>query len=239
MRHILVVDDDPPMLRALGTGLRAHDFDVTGAADAGTALDLAARRPPEAVLLDLGLPDLDGLDVLRALRAWSSVPVLVVSGRTGVSAHVAALDAGADDYITKPFAVDELAARLRAVLRRPAQLRPREQVELGAYTVDLARCTVLPRTDPAAGDGAGATSTPSEGVHLTPTEWRLLTVLLRNPERVVTGRDLLTEVWGPEHVTHTNYLRIYLAGLRRKLEPEPSAPRHLITEPGLGYRFQP
>ena len=230
MKRVLVVDDDAPMLRVLGTGLRAYDFAVVTASDAGTALDLAARRAPEAVLLDLGLPDLDGLEVLRSLRAWSSVPVLVVSGRTGIAARVEALDAGADDYLTKPFALDELAARLRAVLRRPAKLSPQEQVDIGPYTVDLGAYTVT-RTD---GSGAGAGA-----VHLTPTEWRLLALLLRNPDRLVTGRELLTEVWGTEYVSRTNYLRIYLAGLRRKLEPDPSAPRHLITEPGLGYRFQP
>jgi two-component system KDP operon response regulator KdpE len=227
MTCVLVVDDDSPMLRMLGAGLRSHSFAVLTASDAGTALELAARRRPDAVLLDLGLPDLDGLDVLRSLRAWTSVPVLVVSGRTGVSTRVEALDAGADDYLTKPFALAELAARLRAVLRRPALLEPPERVEVGAFTVDLGTCRVT-----RSGQESGV-------VHLTPTEWRLLAVLLRNPERLVTGRELLTEVWGQEHVKRTNYLRIYLAGLRRKLEPDPSAPRHLITEPGLGYRFQP
>ena len=251
MTCVLVVDDDSPMLRVLGAGLRSHAFAVLTASDAGTALDLAARRRPDAVLLDLGLPDLDGLDVLRSLRAWTSVPVLVVSGRTGVSTRVAALDAGADDYLTKPFALEELAARLRAVLRRPALLAPPERVEVGAFTVDLGSYRVTragpdapagPRTtaDPSASEAPSPSETPwPPEVHLTPTEWRLLAVLLRNPERLVTGRELLTEVWGQEYVRRTNYLRIYMAGLRRKLEPDPSAPRHLITEPGLGYRFQP
>jgi two-component system KDP operon response regulator KdpE len=225
VRRVLVVDDDPPMLRVLGTALRAYDFAVVTASDAGTALDLAARRSPEAVLLDLGLPDLDGLEMLRSLRAWSSVPVLVVSGRTGIRARVEALDAGADDYLTKPFAVPEVAARLRAVLRRPARLRDEEQVELGPYTVDLGAYTIT-------GQDGGL-------VHLTPTEWRLLAILLRSPDRLVTGRELLTEVWGPQFVRRTNYLRIHMAALRHKLEPTPSSPRHLITEPGLGYRFQP
>ncbi|MBM9509088.1 response regulator [Actinacidiphila acididurans] len=228
MRSILAVDDDPRMLRVLSTALPAFDFAVVTASDAGTALDLAARRAPEAVLLDLALPDLDGLQVLRSLRAWSSVPVLVVSGRTGISTRIQALDAGADDYLTKPFAIDELAARLRAVLRRPAGLEPPEEVEVGPWTVDLNACTIT------RSDGAAAAS-----VHLTPTEWRMLTLLLRRPGRLVTGRDLLTEVWGPDHLDRGNYLRVFMAGLRRKLEPDPGRPRHLITEPGLGYRFQP
>ncbi|SEP04326.1 response regulator [Actinacidiphila rubida] len=228
MKRVLVVEDDPPMLKALGIGLRAFDFSVVAAADAGTALDLAARSAPEAVLLDLGLPDLDGLDVLRSLRAWGSVPVVVVSGRSGIATRIEALDAGADDFVTKPFAIDELAARLRAVLRRPASLRPPEQVILGRYTVDLGAYAIT-RTDGTAGDE----------VHLTPTEWRLLSLLLRNPDRLVPGRELLSEVWGAQHVRNTNYLRVFMAGLRRKLEPDPGNPRHLVTEPGLGYRFQP
>lgn len=228
MKSVLAVDDDPPMLRVLTTGLRAYDFAVVTASDAGTALTLAARRSPEAVLLDLGLPDLDGMEVLRSLRAWSSVPVLVVSGRTGISARIEALDAGADDYITKPFAIDELAARLRAVLRRPPGLRPQEQVEFGPYLVDLNAYAVT-RAD---GSDAGS-------VHLTPTEWRVLGQLLRRPGQLVTGSDLLTQVWGPGHLKNTNYLRVFMANLRRKLEHDPATPRHLITEPGVGYRFQP
>jgi two-component system KDP operon response regulator KdpE len=224
-----VVDDDRPMLRVLSTGLRAYGFPVVTAADAGSALDLAARRPPEAVLLDLRLPDLDGMEVLRSLRASGDVPVLVVSGRAGVTARIEALDAGADDYVTKPFAIGELAARLRAVLRRPALPRARERVTLGPYLVDLAACTIT------RDDGAAA----ADEVRLTPTEWRLLALLLRSPHRLVPGRHLLAEIWGPDHVGHTNYLRVYVAGLRRKLEADPAHPRHLITEPGLGYRFQP
>jgi two-component system KDP operon response regulator KdpE len=228
VRHVLLVDDDRPTLKALRLGLRAYDFEVVTASDAGSALDRAAHRPPEAVLLDLGLPDLDGVDVLRTLRSWSSVPVVVISARPGVAARVEALDAGADDYLSKPFAIDELAARLRAVLRRPAALRPPEPVAIGAYLVDLGQCT-LTRAD----------GTDTEAVHLTPTEWRLLSPLLSNPARLVTSRELLTGIWGSAHVRHTNYLRVYMAGLRRKLEPDPSSPRHLITEPGLGYRFVP
>ena len=228
MKRVLVVEDDPPMLKALGIGLRAFDFSVVAASDAGTALDLAARSAPEAVLLDLGLPDLDGLDVLRSLRAWGSVPVVVVSGRAGISTRIEALDAGADDFVTKPFAIDELAARLREVLRRPAGLRPPEQVLLGPYSIDLGAYAIT-RADGTAG----------EAVHLTPTEWRLLALLLRNPDRLVPGRELLAEVWGTDHVRNTNYLRVFMAGLRRKLERDPANPRHLLTEPGLGYRFQP
>lgn len=228
MRRVLIVDDDPPMLRALAIALRAHDFAVDTAPDARSALDLAAHRAPEAVLLDLGLPDLDGMEVLRTLRTRNSVPVIVVSARAGITARVQALDAGADDYLAKPFAVDELAARLRAVLRRPAALRPPDHVAIGPYLADLAECTIA-RTDGADG----------EAVHLTPTEWRLLTRLLRAPGRLVTSRDLLTEIWGTQHVKNTNYLRVYIAGLRRKLEPDPARPRYLITEPGLGYRFRP
>jgi len=228
VKRVLVVEDDPPMLKALGIGLRAFDFSVVAASDAGTALELAARSAPEAVLLDLGLPDLDGLDVLRSLRAWGDVPVVVVSGRAGIATRVEALDAGADDFVTKPFSIDELAARLRAVLRRPAALHPPEQVVLGRYTIDLGAYAIS-RTDGRSGDP----------VHLTPTEWRLLSLLLRNPDRLVTGRELLSEVWGSDHVRNTNYLRVFMAGLRRKLEPDPATPRHLLTEPGLGYRFQP
>jgi two-component system KDP operon response regulator KdpE len=266
--YVLVVDDDRPMLRVLSTGLRAYGFPVVTASDAGTALDLAARRAPEAILLDLRLPDLDGMEVLRSLRAWSTVPVLVVSGRSGVTARIEALDAGADDYVTKPFAIGELAARLRAVLRRPAFPAAAEHVVFGPYTVDLAACTITrtgtavpaDRTDGSGRtDGAGrpdaagradrgvsardgdVPSDPADhgDVHLTPTEWRLLALLLRNPHRLVPGRELLAEVWGPDHVDRTNYLRVYVAGLRRKLEADPAHPRHLITEPGLGYRFQP
>jgi two-component system KDP operon response regulator KdpE len=227
---VLVVDDDTAMAGVIAGALRKRSFTVVTASDAGSALEVAGKRRPDAVVLDLGLPDLDGLELLHALRAWSGVPVLVVSGRTGVADRVRALDAGADDYLTKPFAVVELAARLRAVLRRPGRTAAPERVDVGAYTVDLAAYRVTRA-------GAGPQEPPA--VHLTPTEWRLLAVLLRTPERLVTGRELLTEVWGSQYVTHTNYLRIYLAGLRRKLEPDPSAPRHLVTEPGLGYRFVP
>jgi two-component system, OmpR family, KDP operon response regulator KdpE len=177
------------------------------------------------VVLDLGLPDPDALEVLRALRAWTSVPVLVVSGRTGVSTRVAALDAGADDFVTKPFALVAPAARLRALLRPPARREPSERIAVGAYTVDLGAYRVL-RAEAGGGQAEA-------GVHLTPTEWRLPAVLLRNPERLVTGRELLTEVWGREYVKRTNHLRIYMAGLRRKLEADRAAPSDHRAGPRL------
>ncbi|WP_406456094.1 response regulator [Streptomyces sp. NBC_00876] len=232
MKHVLVVDNEPRMLDVLSTALRARDYAVSTAPNAGTALHLAARRPPDVVLLDLALPDLDGLDVIRSLRAWSSVPVIVVSGRTGIDDRIEALDAGADDYVTKPFAVDELAARLRAVLRRPHPLESPGPVALGPYAVDLAEHTVTRRHD------APPAPVTADRVHLTPTEWRVLRALLRAPGRLVTGQSLLIEVWGDAPRKNSHYLRVYMATLRRKLEADPAHPRHLITEPGLGYRFR-
>ncbi|MCL2550984.1 MAG: response regulator transcription factor [Actinomycetia bacterium] len=228
MTRILVVDDEPAMLKALQVNLRARCFTVDIAADGRRALLEAIRNPPDAVLLDLVLPQIDGHHVLRALRAWSQVPVIILSGRTGADEKVAALDAGADDYVTKPFAMNELLARLRAVLRRPAFPAAAPQAALiGGWTIDLAGCTVR-RTD--GGDAS---------VRLTPTEWRILTILLRHPGRLVTSQQLLREAWGREHERKTNYLRVYFAALRRKLEPDPARPRHLLTEPGMGYRFEP
>ncbi|MFI6647016.1 response regulator [Streptomyces sp. NPDC050529] len=233
MKHALVVDNEPRMLDLLSTALQARDYSVSTAPNAGTALHLAARRPMDIVLLDLALPDLDGLEVIRSLRAWSSVPVIVVSGRSGINDRVEALDAGADDYLTKPFAVDELAARLRAILRRPQPLlNPPEPVALGPYVVDLAEHTVTRRPDTPAGPES------ADRVHLTPTEWRVLRALLRAPGRLVTGQSLLVEVWGDAPRKNAHYLRVYMATLRRKLEADPADPRHLITEPGLGYRFR-
>ena len=222
MTRVLVVDDDPQILRALRINLRAREYDVDVAADGASALKAAAAHPPDLVVLDLGLPDLDGSEVIRGLRGWSSVPIIVLSGRAEGSDKVAALDAGADDYVTKPFGVDELLARIRAVTRRahPADAPPRP-LTLGRYTIDL--------TD--------HTSTPDQ--RLTPTEWQLLERLLRNPGKLITQRSLLHDVWGPQYGTETNYLRQYMARLRRKLEDDPTRPRHLITEPGTGYRYQP
>ncbi|MFE6055692.1 response regulator [Kitasatospora sp. NPDC056446] len=224
MSEILVVDDEPALLRTLRINLSARQYAVRTAASGGEALDRAAHSIPDAVLLDLGLPDLDGMDVLRGLRTHSAVPVIVLSGRSDAADKVGALDAGADDYLTKPFLMDELLARLRAVLRRPttgpAPVRP----VIGEHTVDL---------------GATTVNGPNGAVRLTPTEWRILALLLANPGRLVPGRQILREVWGPAQEGRGNYLRVYLAGLRRKLERDPARPRHLITEPGIGYRYVP
>jgi two-component system, OmpR family, KDP operon response regulator KdpE len=231
MTRVLVVDDEPQMLRALRINLKARSYLVATAADGNSALRLAARTPPEAVILDLGLPDLDGVDVIHALRIWSKVPIIVLSGRSGAAEKVAALDAGADDYVTKPFSMNELLARLRAVLRRPSPEESPLAADIGAYTVDVVNCTVRLRS----GEPGGH----PEELRLTPTEWRVLALLLSHPGRLVTGRQILDEVWGVGHESKTNYLRVYLAGLRRKLETDPAHPRHLLTEPGMGYRYQP
>jgi two-component system, OmpR family, KDP operon response regulator KdpE len=220
--RVLVVDDEPAMLRALRINLRVRKYDVTTARTGREALAEAGRRPPDAVVLDLGLPDVDGMEVIRSLRGWSRAPVIVLSGRTGPGDKIAALDAGADDYVTKPFSIDELLARLRAALRRGDTLPTR--VRMGSREIDLTAHTVV--------DGARA-------VRLTPTQWRLLEILLRHPGQLVATRRLLTEIWGPGYERYSHYLRFHMAGLRRKLETDPSRPRHLLTEPGMGYRYQP
>jgi two-component system KDP operon response regulator KdpE len=219
-----VVDDDPHLLKALRITLQAHGYDVDTASDGGTCLSAASRRPPDVMILDLGLPDRDGADVLRELRRWSSLPVLVLSARHGSSDKVDALDAGADDYITKPFGLDELLARLRAHLRRVPEPESAPTVAASSFTVDLARRRV---------------TRGGEVVRLTPTEWNILELLVRNPARLVTQQQLLLDVWGPAYQTEANYLRVYMAQLRRKLEDHPGNPRHLLTEPGVGYRFMP
>ncbi|MFB7129984.1 DNA-binding response regulator [Kitasatospora xanthocidica] len=224
MSEILVVDDEPALLRTLRINLSARHYAVRTAASGGEALDRAAHSAPDAVLLDLGLPDLDGMDVLRGLRTHSAVPIIVLSGRTDAADKVGALDAGADDYLTKPFLMDELLARLRAVLRRPLGDVPLGRPVIGDHTVDLA---------------ATAVHGPNGPVRLTPTEWRILALLLANPGRLVPGRQILREVWGPAQEGRGNYLRVYFAGLRRKLERDPARPRHLVTEPGIGYRYVP
>ncbi|HEV2343736.1 MAG TPA: response regulator transcription factor [Actinocrinis sp.] len=232
MIRVLVVDDEPQLLRALRINLSARRYEVVVAADGTTALDLAARHVPDIVVLDLGLPDMDGTDVIAGLRGWTKVPILVLSGRTDSADKVDALDAGADDYVTKPFSMDELMARIRALLRRyEADNAAQQTVDIGHYTLDLAAKTV--RRASAAPDEA------PEQVHLTKTEWAVLEILVRNPGRLVSGKQILQQVWGPAYDSQTNYLRFYLAKLRQKLEPEPSHPRQLITEPGMGYRFQP
>jgi two-component system KDP operon response regulator KdpE len=225
MTRVLVVDDEAPLVRALAINLRARGFDVETAPDGRTALELVAKVRPDVVVLDLGLPDLDGLEVLAGIRGWSPVPVVVLSARTTGDEKVDALDAGADDYVTKPFDLNELLARVRAAARRGALSGSGEAphvVDVGAFSVDLAAGRVLR-------DGAP--------VRLTPTEYHLLEVLVRNAGRLVPQQQLLREVWGPGYERETHYLRVYVAQLRRKLEPDPAHPRHLITEPGLGYRL--
>lgn len=221
---ILIADDDPQMLRALRITLGARGYDVITAGDGRAALDEVIAQHPDVVVLDLGMPGLTGIEVIQALRGWTKVPVLVVSGRSESWDKVEALDAGADDYVTKPFSADELLARIRALSRRTPTAAAEEApvVTFGEVTVDLAARVVT---------RAGAP------VRLTPTEWRMLEVLVRNAGRLVTRETLLTEVWGAQYTTDTGYLRLYLAQLRKKLEPEPSHPRYFITEAGMGYRF--
>jgi two-component system KDP operon response regulator KdpE len=221
---VLIADDDPQILRALRITLGARGYEVTTAADGRAALDAATRTRPDLVVLDLGMPGLSGIEVIQALRGWTTVPILVVSGRTESWDKVEALDAGADDYVTKPFAADELLARIRALSRRQATATDEPVVTFGDVVVDL---------------GARVATRAGSTVRLTPTEWRLLEVLVRHPGRLVTREALLTEVWGPQYTSDTGYLRLYLSQLRKKLEPEPSAPRFLITESGMGYRFVP
>jgi two-component system KDP operon response regulator KdpE len=223
--RILVVDDDAQILKALRINLAARGYEVFLAQSGPEALDVAARVKPELVVLDLGLPGFSGIQVIGGLRGWTEVPILVVSGRTDSADKVDALDAGADDYVTKPFAIDELLARIRALSRRSPAEPDEPVVTFGDVTVDLAAHTVSK-------DGSGI-------VKLTPTEWHILEVLVRNPERLVTKHFLLTTVWGPAYEKEDGYLRLYLGQLRKKLEPEPSRPRFLLTEPGMGYRFAP
>jgi len=225
MTRVLVVDDDPQLLRALAITLRARGYEVVVASSGQGALAAAADRPPDLIVLDLGLPDLDGVEVIHGLRGWNSAPIIVLSGRSGSADKVGALDAGADDYVTKPFGMAELLARLRAAHRRTGTVEAQALVPLGELTVDLAATRV--------------TGPDGEDVRLTPTEWHILELLLRHPGKLMTQQFLLDAVWGPNHPKENDYLRVYLARLRRKLEPEPSRPRYLITEPGMGYRFQP
>ncbi|MGE3813038.1 MAG: response regulator [Candidatus Nanopelagicales bacterium] len=225
MTRVLVVDDEAALARALSINLRARGFEVATAADGRSALDLVARFHPDVVVLDLGLPDLDGLDVLEGIRGWSPVPVLVLSARTTGDEKVEALDRGADDYVTKPFDMNELLARIRAAARRGSlsgsDSAP-DAVDVGTFSIDLA---------------AGRVTRDGGSVRLTPTEYHLLEVLARNIGRLVPQQQLLQEVWGPGYEKETHYLRVYVAQLRRKLEADPAHPRHLVTEPGLGYRL--
>jgi two-component system, OmpR family, KDP operon response regulator KdpE len=222
--RVLVIDDEAPILRALKINLTARKYEVSTAVDGASGLEAMARDRPDVLILDLGLPDMDGTEVIRGVRGWTSTPIIVLSAWGQESQKVAALDAGADDYVTKPFGMDELLARLRAAVRRASPAPDEPVVAAGDFTVDLA----AKRVTRGGGD-----------VRLTPTEWQLLEVLVRNSGRLVSQRQLLHEVWGPGYETEGNYLRVFVAQLRRKLEPDPSRPRYLLTEAGMGYRFQP
>ncbi len=224
MTKVLVIDDEVRFARALAISLRARGYDVDTATTGEQGLEQAAQGHPDVVVLDLGLPGIDGLDVLRGLRGWSSVPVIVLSARHGEPSKVDALDAGADDYVTKPFGMDELLARLRAVVRRAIPTDDAAVVATDDFTLDLAAKTA------AGSDGTA--------IHLTPREWGVVETLVRNEGKLVSQKQLLQDVWGPQYETETDYLRVYLAGVRRKLEPDTSRPKYFITEPGMGYRFQ-
>jgi two-component system KDP operon response regulator KdpE len=221
--RVLVVDDEPQILRALSTNLKARGYEVDVAASGEDALRVAADRHPDVVILDLGLPGIDGIEVVQGLRGWTTVPIIVLSVRDGESDKVAALDAGADDYVTKPFGMNELLARMRAAVRRNAPLDEQPVVTTPDLTIDLA---------------AKRVSTTDGEVKLTPIEWHIVEVLVRDAGRLVTQRQLLQEVWGPQYSTETTYLRVHMAQVRRKLEPDPSRPRYFITERGMGYRFE-
>jgi two-component system, OmpR family, KDP operon response regulator KdpE len=227
MIRILVVDDEPQILRALRINLAARQYDVVTAVNGTEALQTASTAHPDLVVLDLGLPDIDGVDVIQQLRAWTQVPVIVLSGRKESRDKVDALDAGADDYVTKPFSIDELLARIRVATRRRDNTETPTSVTIGHYNIDLAHHRVE------------AIENPSDVVHLTRTEWLLLETVVREPGKLIGQRYLLEQVWGPTYKTETQYVRQYMAQLRRKLEHDPARPRHLLTEPGMGYRFQP
>jgi two-component system KDP operon response regulator KdpE len=269
--RVLVVDDEPQILRALRINLRARRYDVSIAANGTQALDEAAAHPPDLVILDLGLPDMDGVDVIGGLRGWTAVPIIVLSGRADSTDKVEALDAGADDYVTKPFGMDELLARMRAAVRRTPAAEAPPRVRLGDLVIDLAAKRVTRQPAEPAVQGAlgaaavtvgphgeaevdkgesrirseertaagGADPQPEGGIRLTPTEWHLLEVMLRNPGKLLSHRQLLHDVWGPGYDNAGGNLRLYMAQLRRKLEKDPARPRWLITEPGMGYRYQP
>jgi two-component system, OmpR family, KDP operon response regulator KdpE len=236
MTRVLIVDDEPQLLRALSIDLRGRNYEVDTASSGSTALATAARKEPDLVILDLGLPDFGGTEVIRGLRSWTNVPIIVLSGRTGSADKIGALDRGADDYITKPFSMDELHARIRAALRRHDNLEPPATYHIGNCVVDLTAHTVTRLKTPSTSTGD---TVRTDTVHLTRTEWNLLEVLLRNAGKLVESQQLLAQVWGPGYQRETNYLRFYMSRLRSKLEPEPSRPRYLLTEPGYGYRYRP
>ncbi|MCS3844709.1 response regulator [Microbacterium sp. AK031] len=219
---LLIVDDDPQMVRALRITLAAHGYDIVAAADGAAAIAAAAQTHPDIILLDLGMPRLDGIEVIHAVRGWTTAPIIVVSGRTGSADKVQALDAGADDFVTKPFQIDELLARLRALSRRASPTTGESTVRFGDVVIDLA---------------ARAVTRAGARVHLTPTEWRMLEHLARNPGALVTRQDLLKGIWGSEQVSDSGYLRLYMSQLRKKLEASPAEPAHLLTESGMGYRL--
>ncbi|MGW6845088.1 response regulator [Streptomyces sp. NPDC054958] len=229
MTRVLVVEDDPQLVRALKINLQARKFEVEEAPDGGSALRLAAARKPDVIVLDLGLPDMDGIDVIKSVRGWSRVPILVLSARHTSEDKIRALDAGADDYVTKPFSMDELLARLRAAARRQEPTADSQADKVSVVTTDEFTIDLV----------AKKVHRGERTVRLTPTEWHLLEILITHPGRLITQSRLLLEVWGPTYGENTNYLRVYMAQLRRKLEADPSHPRYLITEPGMGYRFEP
>jgi two-component system KDP operon response regulator KdpE len=222
--RVLIADDDPQLVRALRITLASHGYEVVAAPDGAAAVALAAKLPPDLVMLDLGMPRLDGVGVIRALRGWTTAPIIVVSGRTGSADKIEALDAGADDYVTKPFQIDELLARLRALSRRTGGVAESPVVTFGDVTIDLA---------------AKAVTRADTSVHLTPTEWQMLEFLARSPGALVTRQTLLKEIWASDQVSDSGYLRLYMSQLRKKLEVDPANPRHLLTESGMGYRLVP
>ena len=222
MSRVLVVDDEPPILRALAANLRARGFETDLAPTGEDALRTAARHRPDVVVLDLGLPGMSGIEVIAGLRGWTSVPIIVLSARNTEREKVAALDAGADDYVTKPFGMDELFARLRAALRRGTPAPEAPLIDTPDFSVDLAAKKVVR-------DG--------QEIRLTPTEWGIVEALVRNAGKLVTQKQLLVEVWGPGYADESNYLRVHMAHIRRKLEPDTRRPRYFVTEPGMGYRF--
>ncbi len=225
MTRILVVDDEAQIRKALSVNLTARGYEVDLAATGEEALAQAAAHHPDLVLLDVGLPGIDGVEVVEGLRGWTTVPIIMLSVRDSEADKVRALDAGADDYVTKPFGMNEVLARLRAALRRHQPVPEQPVVGTAAFSLDLAQKT--------------ATFADGEHAHLTPTEWAIVEALVRHPGRLVTQRQLLQQVWGPQYEHETNYLRVHLAAIRKKLEPEPGRPRYFVTEPGIGYRFEP
>jgi DNA-binding response OmpR family regulator len=222
--RILVVDDEPALARGLRVNLEARGYDVDVAVDGADALATASAKPPDVVILDLGLPDMDGVEVIAGLRAWGSMPIVVLSAREQEPDKVASLDAGADDYVTKPFGMGELLARIRAAERRSVPTSQTANIVTSSFRIDME---------------AKRIEKDGQSVHLTPTEWHLVEILGRNPGKLVGQRQLLQEVWGPRYGAETNYLRVYMAQIRRKLEPDPARPRYFLTEPGMGYRFEP